>query len=80
MTPPYASYTLDLESMAHIAALYNRHILGFAKTAGHPGCDIAPGVAASYANFFDEMHYNETGAQRVAELVAPCVQTIMAKQ
>lgn len=78
MTPPYASYTLDIESMAHIAALYNRHMLDFARQAGHPSCDIAPGVAASYAHFFDDMHYNETGAQRVAELVAPCVQTIMA--
>jgi len=39
MTPPWATYTFDFESMIHIASLYNGFLRSFAAQEGHPLCD-----------------------------------------
>jgi lysophospholipase L1-like esterase len=73
MTPPWATYTLDLDSMIHIASLYNEFLKSFAAREGHPLCDPAPGMEALPKFFFDDMHFTDEGARRVADLVLPCV-------
>lgn len=79
MTPPYASYTLDLGSMMHVAALYNRFLAELAQRDGHALCDVATGMEPSIRLFYDDMHYTDDGAARVAELVLPCVERQLAK-
>lgn len=77
MTPPYADYGLELASMAHVARLYNAHLLQFARRRGHAGCDAAAGMPPEPLLFYDDMHYTDEGAVRMAELVAPCVREIL---
>jgi len=72
MTPPEATYTLDLKSMAHIAALYNEYLTSFAVQEGHPLCNLAAGMEPSPRFFYDDMHFTDEGARRVADLVLPC--------
>lgn len=73
MTPPWAAYTLDLESMNRIASLYNDFLRSFAKQEGHPLCDLAAEVQPLPAYFYDDLHFTDEGARHVAELVVPCV-------
>lgn len=73
MTPPNRSYTLDLPSLNHVASMYNRFLLRTAQKAGHSACDIAAGMAPSFRNFYDDVHFNEAGARQVAALLLPCL-------
>ena len=72
-TPPLESYTLTFDSMGHIAETYNRYLQAQADENGFPMCDIAAGMAPSFANFYDDVHFNENGARRAAALLLPCV-------
>lgn len=72
MTPPWAPYTLDFESMAHIASLYNEFLKSFAAREGHPLCDLAAGIEPLPSFFYDDMHFTDEGARRIADLVLPC--------
>lgn len=72
MTPPWATYTLEFESMADIASLYNEFLKSFAAREGHPLCDLAPGMEPSPKFFYDDLHFTDEGARRVADLVLPC--------
>ena len=72
MTPPWATYTLDFESMTHIASLYNEFLKSFAAREGHPVCDLASGVEPLPKFFYDDLHFTDEGARRVADLVLPC--------
>ena len=73
MTPPYADYTVDMASMIDIAGLYNNHLAAFTARTGHGLCDLAAGLPPS-RQLYDDLHFTDDGAQRVAELVLPCVQ------
>lgn len=77
MTPPYTDYTLDLASMSGIGNLYNEFLVGFARRHGVPLCDVAAGVTPSLQVFYDDMHFTDIGASRVAELVLPCVVQVL---
>lgn len=77
MTPPYADYTLDLDSMTHIASVYNRQLADFAAQGGHGLCDLASQMQPEHRFFYDDIHFTDDGAQKVAELVAPCVQRML---
>jgi lysophospholipase L1-like esterase len=72
MTPPSATYTLDFESMAHIARLYNEFLKSFTAQEGHPLCDLAAGIEPLPSFFYDDMHFTDEGARRLADLVLPC--------
>ena len=72
MTPVAATYTLDFESMAHIASLYNEFLKSFAAQEGHPLCDLAAGIEPLPRFFFDDVHFTDEGARRIADLVLPC--------
>ncbi len=77
MTPPYADYGLELESMARLAHLYNAHLSQFARRTGHGLCDAAAGMPPEQRLFYDDMHYTDEGAARMAELIAPCVRVAL---
>jgi len=79
MTPPYAGYTLDLGSMIQIATHYNAFLLDMARRDGHVSCDIAPSIPAREEYFFDDMHFTDAGAQRVAQQLLPCVGALLAQ-
>ena len=78
MTPPWATYTLDFESMTHIASLYNGFLKSFAAQEGHPLCDLAPGIEPFPKFFYDDLHFTDEGARRVADLVLPCALKALA--
>lgn len=73
MNPPFADYALDLQSMAHIASLYNDHLVRFAGQAGHGLCDVAAAVPPSAELFLDEIHITDAGARMLATLLLTCV-------
>jgi lysophospholipase L1-like esterase len=75
MTPPNEDYTLSLENMAYIAQLYNSSLQDIAREARLPFCGISGRVAPTSAFFYDDCHFNEPGARRVAGLLADCVFT-----
>jgi len=78
MTPPWATYTLDFESMTHIASLYNEFLKSFAAQEGHPLCDLAPGMEPLPKFFYDDLHFTDEGARRVADLALSCVLKALA--
>lgn len=79
MTPPYADYGLEIESMVRVARLYNAHLSAFAARGGHALCDVAAGMPPEQTLFYDDMHFTDQGAARMAELVAPCVRAAMQR-
>lgn len=80
MTPPYADYTLDMASMVHIAALYNAFLKDFAAKGGHGLCDVASQMPSERRFFYDDIHFTDDGAQRLAELISPCVKQMLARK
>jgi lysophospholipase L1-like esterase len=52
---------------------FNAVTLEVCRERGLPCVDLAAAVAKSRVNFYDDMHFNEAGARRVAEVVAPAV-------
>ena len=79
MTPPFANYTLDFDSMMSLSNLYNNHIRSFAKKHKMPLCDIAKSLEASKEIFYDDCHFTVKGSERVAKLVSPCLTEIIEK-
>ncbi len=73
MTPPNESYTLDLESLIQIAALYNSRLKDFAQANGQEFCDLDIQIPPSEENFYDEVHFNEKGSELVARAAANCL-------
>lgn len=80
MTPPDGDYTLDLDSMQHITALYNRWLLEFTRRHNQPICDVAADMEASPSLFYDDMHFTDEGARHVARHVAPCLSDLLARK
>lgn len=73
MTPPEESYTLSLDDLIRLAALYNAYLIDFAKTNDHMVCDIAAELAPLFDIFYDDCHFNIQGSQKVAKLVTECI-------
>ncbi len=74
MTPPDEEYTLSLSDMSGIAKFYNAWLEREAKKDGMEFCGVAKDVAPTSEFFFDDCHFNERGAQRIARLVAACME------
>jgi lysophospholipase L1-like esterase len=75
MTPPNEDYTLSLENMAYIAQLYNSSLRAIADESQLAFCGISGRAAPTSAVFYDDCHFNEPGARRVAAMLADCVLT-----
>jgi lysophospholipase L1-like esterase len=73
MTPPNESYTLSLGAMAEVASVYNQYMRAFGSNNNHSVCDIAAELEPSIENYYDDCHFSETGASRVADLVQSCL-------
>lgn len=73
MTPPNEEYTLDFESIVHIASLYNRFLIEFARQRGHKVCDLAHEFSPSYQFFYDDAHFNLKGAEHAATSLFSCI-------
>ncbi len=80
MTPPFANYTLDFESMIYISRLYNNYLKDFAIRNKVPICDIAKDLEPSSSIFYDDCHFTLNGSHRVAELVSPCLAKIIENE
>ena len=73
MVPPHRDYALDFGSMVHIAKLYNKRLIGFAKENKFSYCDLASQITPSVDNFVDDCHFNLLGAKNVADFVSSCI-------
>ncbi len=73
MTPPMEDYTVGMVAMQEIANAYNVELLKMAKQASVKSCDLAAGMQPSIGLFYDDCHYNEAGAQKMAALITQCV-------
>jgi len=77
MTPAYANFTLTLESMRHIAEMYNRYTSDVARDSGLPVCDLETQIEPSLSNFYDEMHFNLEGSRKAASVLHPCLEEVI---
>lgn len=76
-TPPNEPYTLDFESLVHIAELYNDFLVDFADRNGHAVIDLAAVISPGRENYYDEVHFNTRGSRYVANyLVQPLGEVI----
>lgn len=73
MTPPNQTYTLDFESMIHIASLYNSFLIQFSKEHGHYSCDAAIELAPTFDVFTDDCHFNTNGSVIMSKVVGSCI-------
>jgi len=73
LTPPARSYTLDLESLVHIASLYNDFVRDLAAKEQLLLCDLEAAVPKGTEAFYDEAHFNTNGARIVAEALTACI-------
>lgn len=73
MTPAYADYTLSLENMSAVAALYNRWTVQRVQHYGQTMCLLSPLMPPSTEVFYDDCHFNEEGARRIGDAMAKCV-------
>jgi lysophospholipase L1-like esterase len=76
MTPPNENYTLSFEALVHIANLYNSFLEVEARKYKIPFCDAASGIPPTTEFFYDDMHLNDNGCRRLAELIFKCLHTI----
>ena len=77
MTPPYQPYTLDFASMSAVANLYNTHLIKFAQKNNHPACDPAAELKPTNKNFYDDCHFNTSGARNMSVAVGHCLEKIL---
>lgn len=73
MTPPNTEYTLDFQSLIHVANLYNDFLMDFAEENDVARCDLAGPFEATLEHLHDDCHFNVLGAQHTAEILADCV-------
>lgn len=73
LTPPGQSYTLDLESLVHIARLYNGFVRDLSAKEQLLLCDLEAVVPKGTEAFYDDAHFNANGARIVAETLTGCI-------
>ncbi len=73
LTPPGRSYTLDLESLVHVADLYNDFVRDLAAKDAVLMCDLDAVVPKGTEAFYDEAHFNTNGARIVAQALTRCI-------
>jgi hypothetical protein len=73
MTPPNVDYTLDLQSLIEVASTYNSALMKIALDNGINFCDLAKEVPPSEKYFYDDVHFNENGSERVAVVLSQCI-------
>ncbi len=73
MTPPFRSFTFDFDSLVHVARLFNQWLFDLASRQGHLSCDLAGAIAPTLDNFFDDVHFTESGDRNVAQILSDCI-------
>jgi lysophospholipase L1-like esterase len=63
---PYYS----IEALAEGMARYNAVLLSLAEELDVESIDLAPALPKSGASFYDDVHFNDAGSKRVAEVIA----------
>jgi len=71
--PTLIIYPPIFGSMVHIAKLYNKRLIGFARENKFSYCDLASQITPSVDNFVDDCHFNLLGAKNVADFVSSCI-------
>jgi hypothetical protein len=80
MTPAFEDYTLTLQSMAHIASMYNRFTIEVGEKTGLPVCDLEAQVEPTLEHFYDEIHFNLEGSRKAAAVLHPCLRDAILAQ
>ena len=76
MTPPNTAYTLDFESLIHVANLYNDFLMDFADENEFASCDLAGQFEVTLDHLRDDCHFNVLGTQHVTEILTHCAQRV----
>ncbi len=79
MTPPNEEYTLTLESMINVSQIYNDWLINLTNKEDIYLCDVASELPPTTKIFYDDVHFNELGAQVVAQLVTDCIMDLRSK-
>ncbi|MBW2396586.1 MAG: hypothetical protein JRG95_20230, partial [Deltaproteobacteria bacterium] len=77
MTPMFASYSLTLESMTHIARLYQRYWVDLGEQWNIPVCDLDSQIEPSLENLYDDVHLNLEGSRKAAAFLHTCLSDVI---
>jgi lysophospholipase L1-like esterase len=64
---------MDLDSLVHIANLYNDFAKDMAAKENLLLCDLAAVVPKGTEAFYDDVHFNTNGARIVAQAMTDCI-------
>ncbi len=77
MTPPGQDYTLGLDSMVHLANLYNAHLERVCRENGWLCQDLAAELPATAEVCRDDCHFTAEGSRLTAASIAPEVAKVL---
>lgn len=73
MTPPDEDYTLTLEAMTQVADTYNAFLTSLAARHHVPICNLIGRLPPTTEAFYDDCHFNESGARIYASELTACL-------
>ena len=62
-------YRISAANFVALLGSINEHLLATCRDHGYACVDVASAVPKGFANFYDQVHFNEAGARCVAELL-----------
>ncbi len=81
VTPVFISQSLNVDPGCetwHVMQVYNNALAKFCEERGLPFIDLASAMPSGDDYYYDSMHYNNPGAERVARILAPAVKKFLA--
>ena len=73
VTPHNESYTLDFNSMIHIASMYNQFTMSYALDNNIFPCDVSGEIPPTLDYLWDDIHFNIGGAKKAGEIIFECI-------
>jgi lysophospholipase L1-like esterase len=73
MTPPNQNYTLQLDNLIKLMKLYNNYLISYSDKNKINNCDISNSLPPSTEYFYDDNHFNESGAKLAAQKIFKCI-------
>lgn len=70
-------YRIPAEQFVALLTSVNEHLLATCASHGYPCADLARQVPKGLGWFYDQVHFNEAGARRVAELLVEPVRKLL---
>ena len=73
VTPHNEDYTLNFNSMMHIANLYNNFTISYALENNFVPCNVSEKIPPTLDYLWDDIHFNVGGAEKAGEIIFECI-------